>query len=210
MMELLLSLIYSFHLGKWDLLVECILSVIPFTFAYDHINYARYLTALIGDMLPLEDDYPDIYERFKADEFSAQLSDESSFSRCETDKAIEMTLNKDTETPCGTLKPPVVQLSFQLVLSQFSLLGAELNTCFHKHLDYNQQKCKHKDISPSRMWRDERDVIRVLMGAFIDPFGERPLFGISAGIEIPQSFLMIYLLLKKKAKKRWMISFRKD
>ena len=62
MMELLLSLIYSFHLGKWDLLVECILSVIPFTFAYDHINYARYLSALIGDMLSLEDDYPDIYE----------------------------------------------------------------------------------------------------------------------------------------------------
>ena len=65
MMELLLSLIYSFHFGKWDLLVECIRSVIPFTFAYDHINYARYLSALIGDILSLEDDYPDIYERFK-------------------------------------------------------------------------------------------------------------------------------------------------
>ena len=77
MMELLLSLIYSVRLGKWDLLLKCIGSIIPFTFAYDHINYVRYLPALLGEMLSLEDYYPDIYERFKADEFSAQLSDES-------------------------------------------------------------------------------------------------------------------------------------
>ena len=66
MMELLLSLIYSVRLGKWDLLLECIRSIIPFTFAYDHINYASYLPVLLGEMLSLEDDYPDIYERFKA------------------------------------------------------------------------------------------------------------------------------------------------
>jgi len=88
MMELLLSLIYSVRLGKWDFLLECIRSIIPFAFAYDHINYARYLPALLGEMLSLEADYPDIHERFKAGEFSAQLSDESSFSRCETDKVI--------------------------------------------------------------------------------------------------------------------------
>ena len=79
MMELLLSLIYSARSGKWDLLLECIHSIIPFTFAYDHFNYARYLSALLGEMLSLEDYYPDIYERFKAGEVSARLSDESSF-----------------------------------------------------------------------------------------------------------------------------------
>ena len=81
---------------------ECIRSIIPFIFAYDHINYARYLLALLGEMLSLELDYPDIYERFKASEFSAHFADEGSFSRCETDKVIEMILNKGTETPGGT------------------------------------------------------------------------------------------------------------
>ena len=66
MMELLLSLIYSVRLGKWDLQLECIRSIIPFTFAYDHINYASYLPVLLGEMLSLEDDYPEIYKRFKA------------------------------------------------------------------------------------------------------------------------------------------------
>ena len=88
MMKLLLSLINFVRLGKWDLLLECISSIIPFTFAYDHINYGRYPPALLGEMLSLEDDYLDIYERFKAGEFSAQLSDESSFSRCKTDKVV--------------------------------------------------------------------------------------------------------------------------
>ena len=56
MMELLLSLICPVRLGKWDLLVQYIHSIISFTFAYDHINYARYLPALLGEMLSLEDD----------------------------------------------------------------------------------------------------------------------------------------------------------
>ena len=85
MMELLLSLIYSFRLGKWDLLLEYICSIILSTFACSHLNYARYLPALLGEMLSLEDDYPDIYERFEAGEFS-----------------VRITLNKDTKTPGGT------------------------------------------------------------------------------------------------------------
>ena len=65
---------------------------------------------------------------------------------------------------------------------------AELRTCFHKHLDYNQQNKKHKDKSLPKIRKDERDVISVLivlMEGFSDLLGERPLVGISAGIEIP-------------------------
>ena len=38
----------------------------------------------------------------------------------------------------------------------------------------------------------------VLMEAFIDPFGERPLVGISTGIEIPQSLSDDILAAKEK------------
>ena len=98
-----------------------------------------------------------------------------------------MTLNKDTKTPDGTtgfstsanaVRRWEVNASYR----------AELRTSFHRHLDYNQQKYKHKDISPSRIRRDERDVtsfMTVLTEAFTDPFGERPLVGISTGIKIP-------------------------
>ena len=80
-------------------------------------------------------------------------------------------------------------------------LQSRLRICFHNHLDYSQQKYECKDISPSRIRRDERDVVSVmtvLMEAFIDPFGERPLVGISTGIEIPQSLSDDILAAKEK------------
>ena len=54
MVELLLSMIYSVRLGTWDLLLEYIRKIIPFAFVYDHVNYARYLPAMLGEMLELE------------------------------------------------------------------------------------------------------------------------------------------------------------
>ena len=101
MVELLLNVIYACRAGLWDLLLECIREIIPFAFAYDNINYARYLSVMLGDMLALETEFPEIYEQFLLGNFTAQISD-GVFNRVETDKVIEMTLNKDTKTPGGT------------------------------------------------------------------------------------------------------------
>ena len=53
--------IYTVRSESWLLLLECIREIIPFTFAYNHINYARYLTPMLGDMLKLEIDFPQVY-----------------------------------------------------------------------------------------------------------------------------------------------------
>ena len=97
MVELLLNTIYAIRLGNWELLLECIRNILPYTFSYDNINYARYLTAMLADMLQLPEDFPEVYKEFMNGNFAAQLTDGSKFSRVETD--IEMTLNKDTKTP---------------------------------------------------------------------------------------------------------------
>ena len=44
-------------------------------------------------------DFPDVYQEFMSGQFAAQPTENFRFSRIETDKVIEMTLNKDTETP---------------------------------------------------------------------------------------------------------------
>ena len=51
MTEILLNSIYAVRSGSWHLLLECIREILPHCFAYDHINYARYLTYFLGDML---------------------------------------------------------------------------------------------------------------------------------------------------------------
>ena len=89
MVELLLNTIYALRAGDWLLLIECIRLILPYTFGYDHLNYARYLTTMLGDMLRLPENFPDV----------AQLTSGSKFSQMETDKVIKITLNKDTNTP---------------------------------------------------------------------------------------------------------------
>ena len=81
MVELLLSTIYSVRIGKWDLLLECIRKIIPFTFVYDHVNYARYLPAMLGEMLELEKLIPEVYQQFQAAKFAAQLTNDNPFLR---------------------------------------------------------------------------------------------------------------------------------
>ena len=53
MVDILLNTIYAIRLGEWELLLECICDMLPYVFAYDKINYARYLTCMLGEMLSL-------------------------------------------------------------------------------------------------------------------------------------------------------------
>ena len=102
MTEILLNTIYAVWSGSGHLLLECIREMLPYCLAYDHLNYARYLTYFLGDMLQLNRSFPEIYEQVIVGNFAVQLSSYKLFSRIETDKVIDMTLNKDTKTPGGT------------------------------------------------------------------------------------------------------------
>ena len=94
MVELLLSTIYSIRYGDWKLLLQCITRILPYTFAFDHIDYVRYLSVMLGDKLSLPDDFPDAYKNFIGRKFAAQLTKNSTILRIETDKVIEMSLKK--------------------------------------------------------------------------------------------------------------------
>ena len=62
--ELLLNTIYAIRAGYWELLLECIRNILPYTFAHDNINYVRYLSAMLGDMLQLPKDFPEVWFLF--------------------------------------------------------------------------------------------------------------------------------------------------
>ena len=115
--------------------------------------------------------------------FAAHLSESNYFNRSETDKVIEITLNKDTKTPGRTtgfsnnieaVKRWEINASYRVALCN----------CFHKHL-YRPKESKHADVNLSRIKKDENDVnavISTLTGMFIHPFSENPLMSISTGI----------------------------
>ena len=102
MAKLLLNLLSATRAGIWHLFLETIRDIFPYTFAYENINYSRYLTVMLGELSSLETDHPDVYQEFMEGNFTVQLSEHCTFGRMEPDKVIEMTINKDTKTPGGT------------------------------------------------------------------------------------------------------------
>ena len=62
MVEILLGLIRASREGNWILYLGMIRAVIPLMFAYDRLNYAKYLSVYYMEMLKLPTDHPEIYK----------------------------------------------------------------------------------------------------------------------------------------------------
>ena len=88
--------------GNGNLNLNAIRSMIPWCFAYDKINYTRYLSPYFAEMTNLPAKKPDMYEAFRASQLSVQMSCNNSFGRIPVDQTTEVTVNKDTQTPGGT------------------------------------------------------------------------------------------------------------
>ena len=102
MSEILLGIIRASREGNWPLHLISVRKMIPWSFAYDRTNYARYLPVYFAQMSMLQNDFPDVYNHFQAGGFSVQLGDRNPFGRIPLDQTIEETANKDTQTAGGT------------------------------------------------------------------------------------------------------------
>ena len=102
--DILLGLLRASREGNWQLHLCAIRKLIPWCFAYDRLNYARYLPAYFAQMTNLQTDHPQVYEHFANGGFSVQLAADNPFARILVDQTTEVTVNKDTQTVGGTTK----------------------------------------------------------------------------------------------------------
>ncbi len=79
MVEILLGLIRASREGDWMLHLGGIRAMIPWCFAYDRMNYARYLHYYYAQMSQLPITHPDVYTELMEGGFSVQLSSTSPF-----------------------------------------------------------------------------------------------------------------------------------
>ena len=100
--DIVLGLLHASREGNWDLHLIAIRTMIPWCFAYDKVNYARYLSAYFAQMTNLPENNPDVYRAFKEGQFPVQISSNNPFGRIPVDQTTEVTVNKDTQTPGGT------------------------------------------------------------------------------------------------------------
>ena len=192
MAELLLNTLYATRIGDWDLLLECVRDIARYAFAYDNYNNARYLTPWLSDMINLETSHPDVYHEFKRGNFSVQLSETNPFGRCEPDKAIETTINKDTKTPGG-----LTGFSTKTNAVDQWTINASYRASLYSHLQEflgaNTKKYVHADLQKSRIRKDQDDItsmLSIIEKCFIDPFSENPLLSISNGMSAAEKLVL--------------------
>ncbi|KAL8619632.1 hypothetical protein ACOMHN_019687 [Nucella lapillus] len=158
--DILLGLLRASREGEWDLHLHAIRLMIPWCFAYDKLNYARYLPAYYAQMTNLAASQPEIYKAFKDGNFSVQLTESNPFGRKPVDQTTEVTVNRDTQTVGGTtkfsLKPGAVSKYY---------LTAEYRSAFLTKLrnmvQHNRRGTDHPDLQKSRLQKDEELVTSV-------------------------------------------------
>ena len=174
MIELLLELIRATREGNWSMHLSSLRGIVPWCFAYDNINYARYLSTYLSRMSHLPEEHPDAFKYVSSGELSVQLSNSNPFGRIPVDQTWEWeeTVNKNTQTSGGTkgfsLKPNAVS-KYYLVAEYRSTFLRQLKDVLH----INNSSPKHNDLHRSRITRDETDVkniISLLQDTWLNPF----------------------------------------
>lgn len=187
--EILLGLIRASREGDWTLHLSCIQSMIPWCFAYDRVNYARYLSYYLAQMSQLPITHPDVHAEFMAGKFSVQLGSVNPFGRIPVDQTIEETVNKDTQTAGGTkgfsLKPGAVRKYYitQEYRSQYLRQLREMT-------GGSSSKLTHPDLQTERQKKDERDVealTDMMENSWLNPMSpeEEDLLSLSTGTVAP-------------------------
>lgn len=188
MVETLLHLIGSSREGNWLLHLYAIRAVLPWCFANDRINYSRYLSVYYAEMKN-SIDHPDVYVQLENAGFSVQLGRQNPFGRIPVDQTIEVTVNRDTQTPGGTkgfsLKPAA--------LSRYYLTAEHRSICLKKLRDLTDIKppgVSHHDLESSCIRKDElavQSLVDFMETEWINPFSGDPteLISLSTGTVAP-------------------------
>ena len=174
------------------MLLECVRDIARYAFAHDNCNYARYLRPWLSDMINLEISHPDVYHEFKRGDFSVQLSETNRFGRCEPDKVIKTTINKDTKTLGG-----LTGFSTKTNAVNRWTINASYRASLYSHLQEflgaNTKKYVHADLQKLRIRKDQDDItsmLSIIEECFIDPFSKNPLLSIPNGILAAEKLIL--------------------
>lgn len=186
--NVLLALLRAAREGNWQLHLSAIEAMIPWCFAYDKVNYARYLPAYYEQMANLPNEHPAVFEAFSDGHFSVQLSNSNPFGRIPVDQTTEVTVNKDTQTPGGTtkfnLKSGAVRRYYVTSEHRSAFLGQ-----LREMVSHNKENVRHTDLQQTRIQKDEDAVSQLVsvIQSWVNPFSTpSSLISISTARAAPQ------------------------
>ena len=213
MVATLLSLIRATREGNWELHLECIKAVLPWFFAYDHTNYARFLPAYLVHMLELPDTHPEAYSMLSQGDFGVQCTTSHGFSQLPVDQTIEQTLNRNTKTKGGIIGSSLKKGAVQWWMLTAYARASSADRCREMASLHPQDEIKgHKESGSVRKRKDEEDVKKVMevISQWRNPFETADdLVSLSPG-SIASSALKEDLLKAEEKRKSALVSFVQD
>mgnify|MGYP001552076738 CR=1 FL=1 len=156
---ILLDLIRASREGNWSLHIYSVRAIIPWCFAYDKQNYARYLPMYYSDMTRLVSDYPSVHKHLSEGGFSVQMGI-NPFGKLPVDQTLEETVNKDTQCPGGTKGFSLnagATAKYYLTAEYRSAALGQLRSLINN----NNTRIRHADLDEARIKRDEEDVTSI-------------------------------------------------
>ncbi|XP_070535408.1 uncharacterized protein [Ptychodera flava] len=161
MVQLLLLFIRATREGNWHLHLAALRKMLPWYFAYRRVNYSRYLPVYLQEMSALPQTHPNVYEKFCEGEFAVQRSDDNAFSMTACDQVIEQTFNRESKTKGGMVGFTRNKGALSRWILSHPSRTAIANGCFIQ-AGKTDKESEHKDLTQSRMKRDESDVQEVM------------------------------------------------
>ena len=98
---LLLQFTRATREGSWSLHISSVREMLPWVFAYDRTNYARYLTVYWCEMTLLPQTHPYANTLLENGQFAVQRSPHGAFAQVPVDQTIEQTMNRDSKMKGG-------------------------------------------------------------------------------------------------------------
>ena len=172
MVQLLLLFIRATRESNWQWHMSTIRLMLPWFFAYDRVNYARYLPAYWLGMANLPITHPDCHKEITArGVWTVQRQDNYGFGSIACDQAIEQTCNRDSKTKSGligiTRNPGAV---YRWILSQHE--RAAITRQCEMMAGKSPDQRKRKDLDKTITQNDEKAVNSILstIETMINPF----------------------------------------
>ena len=161
MVKLLLQFIKAERTGNWELHLLSVSAMVPYFFAMDRQNYARWLPVYLMDMKQLVTKHPEVHQEFVNGSHAVSRSSKP-FAQVWTDMALEQSINADSKSRGGIIgisqNPGALDRWF-LTSHERALVTTALKNMF------TQERGRvdvHKEAALRRVARDEADVQKLI------------------------------------------------
>ena len=163
LVSILLAFTRELRCGDWKLYMSAFKSMMPWFAAYDHTHYTRWGAVFIADMEHLAQTAPRVYQGFLDGDFVAKEA-KHTFNEMPFDLCLEH-INKTGKVAGGLVgitRNETARNRWSITYNERASLAQDTRSLFGLTHDGEDDEDNHKDCLPSRIRRDNDDVIQLV------------------------------------------------